>query len=397
MKGRASMNYHSLAPTTLLSPVPVALVSCADGEHPERKNLLTVAWTGTVNTTPPMVSISIKPSRYSYGMIRDSGEFVINLVDRNLCRAADFCGVRSGRDEDKAEALGLVWREAEGMKAARAVDGAPVSLSCRVRNHMEMGSHDMFLGEIVSVSVREDLMDAQGGIHLERAGLVAYNHGLYQALGQVLGFFGYAVARPEKLTARLRAAGAGTYVLKSARFLAADYLRSVLTEGDRAIDATVGNGHDTAMLCRLVGEAGHVYGFDLQEQALDATRKRLKGERLEKRATLWCMGHEHMGEMIREPVRAAVFNLGWLPGGDHQVTTRTETTMTAVKQALKLLSPGGMLVICVYPGHPEGKRERKALEEWMTSLPAREFNVLAHCFLNAGDDAPRCYGIQRNT
>ena len=100
------MNYHSLAPTTLLSPVPVALVSCADGEHPERKNLLTVAWTGTVNTTPPMVSISIKPSRYSYGMIRDSGEFVINLVDRNLCRAADFCGVRSGRDEDKAENCG---------------------------------------------------------------------------------------------------------------------------------------------------------------------------------------------------------------------------------------------------------------------------------------------------
>ena len=197
--------YETLRPSALLGPLPVALVSCAEKDHPENRNLLTIAWAGTVNSEPPMLSISVRQSRYSYGLIRDSGEFVVNLTDRQLCRAADFCGVRSGRDLDKAAACGLRYRPAEGLETAPAVEGAPVSLSCRVRERMELGSHDLFLADIVAVSVRADLLEEDGSLHLERAGLMAYNHGLYQELGRVAGFFGWSVARPEVFRRRMKA------------------------------------------------------------------------------------------------------------------------------------------------------------------------------------------------
>ena len=383
------MAYRSIPPT------PVVLVSCLDSQDSGKPNLITVAWTGTVNSHPPTVSISVRPSRFSHGMISRSGEFVINLVSRDLCRAADYCGVRSGKDTDKARNLGLSYRKALGMRFAPALEGAPVSLNCQVRQRIPLGSHDLFLGEITAVEVREDLIDGQGAIHLEKADLTAYSHGLYHALGPVLGFFGYSLAGPDTLSRRIRAAGSGAYELRSARFLAADLLRSVLTEGDRAIDATMGNGHDTAMLCSLVGEAGHVDAFDPQEAAVAATRERLTREGLLKRAALYQTGHEHMSETVAQPVRAAVFNLGWLPGGDHRVTTRVETTMSAVRQALRLLLPGGVLVICAYPGHEEGRREKEALEQWMAALPTRQYNVLSQCFPNAGENAPCCYTIQR--
>ena len=195
--------YTSLSPSTLLSPTPVVLVSCAEKDRPENRNMITLAWAGTVNSEPPMVSVSIRKERYSHSMILESGEFVVNLADEDMCRAVDFCGVRSGRDTDKSRETGLRYISAEGMAAAPAVEGAPVSLSCRVRQVIPLGSHDMFLGEIVAVRVRQDLLDEKGGLHLEKARLIAYSHGLYQKLGDVMGFFGWSVAREEVLERRM--------------------------------------------------------------------------------------------------------------------------------------------------------------------------------------------------
>ena len=195
--------YVSLQAGTMLNPTPVVLVSCAAKENPEQKDMVTLAWAGTINSDPPMVSVSVRKERYSHDMILGSGEFVVNLVDEDMCRAVDFCGVRSGRDVDKARETGLCYCRAEGMETAPAVDGAPVSLSCRVKQVIELGSHDMFLGEIVAIRVRKDLLDEKGSLHMEKARLVAYSHGLYHQLGNVMGFFGYSVARKEVLERRM--------------------------------------------------------------------------------------------------------------------------------------------------------------------------------------------------
>jgi flavin reductase (DIM6/NTAB) family NADH-FMN oxidoreductase RutF len=201
----AQPNYTVLSPSAMLNPVPVVLVSCADSENPEKKNMITLAWAGTVNSEPPMVSISVRKERYSHDLIAESGEFVVNLVDEGMCRAVDYCGVRSGKDVDKAAETGLTYMPAETMKIAPAVSGAPVSLSCRVRQMLELGSHDLFIGEVTGVMVRDDLLDGNGTLHLEKAKLVAYSHGLYQKLGGVMGFFGWSVARPEVLERRMNA------------------------------------------------------------------------------------------------------------------------------------------------------------------------------------------------
>ena len=197
--------YVALSPSTMLNPTPVVLVSCADPANPENRNMVTLAWAGTINSEPPMVSVSVRKERYSHGLIMDSGEFVVNLADEKMARAVDFCGVRSGRDTDKAKETGLEYMPADGLQTAPAVKGAPVSLCCKVRQVLELGSHDMFLGEIVSVMVREDLLDESGSLHLEKAGLIAYSHGLYQRLGEVIGFFGWSVAREEVLERRMSA------------------------------------------------------------------------------------------------------------------------------------------------------------------------------------------------
>ena len=196
--------YVSMNPSTMLNPTPVVLVSCGEKGNPANRDLVTLAWAGTVNSEPPMVSVSVRKERYSHGLISGSGEFVVNLVDEALAKATDFCGVRSGRDVDKASALGLTLVPAEGMETAPRVDGAPVSLSCKVKQVLELGSHDMFLGEITAVSVRKDLLDENGALHLEKAGLVAYSHGLYHKLGKVMGFFGWSVARPEIYEKRMK-------------------------------------------------------------------------------------------------------------------------------------------------------------------------------------------------
>ena len=185
------------------------------------------------------------------------------------------------------------------------------------------------------------------------------------------------------------------YELKSARYLAREVILRTVLPGDTAVDATMGNGHDTLMLCEAVGPAGRVYAFDVQAQAVEETRKRLAGQGVEDRAELICAGHEHMAEYVRGPVKAVMFNLGWLPGGDHGVTTRWETTRRAAESALDLLMPMGVLVICVYPGHAEGERERQELTAFLSGLSNRRYNVLHQRFLNAAAGAPECFVIQK--
>ena len=177
-------------PGTLLYPVPPALVSCGTMEHP---NAITVAWTGIVCSDPAMTYISVRPSRYSYNIIKESGEFVINLTHAALVRAADFCGVRSGRDVDKFKEMGLI-AEPSTQISAPMIAQSPISLECKVESITPLGSHDMFLAKIVAVNVREDLVD-EAGLHLDRTGLVSYAHGHYYVLGKELGKFGYSVQK----------------------------------------------------------------------------------------------------------------------------------------------------------------------------------------------------------
>ena len=199
------MSFITLRPGTLLSPVPAALIgSGAEEASGLVQNLMTAAWAGTVCSDPPMVSVSIRPSRYTYELVEKSGEFTVNLTDRGLLKAADYCGVRSGREEDKFARCGLTKVRAEGLNLAPAVAESPVYLACRVQNRLALGSHVMYIGEIVSMGIREDLMDKSGAIRLEKAGLIAYSHGVYNALGEALGFFGFSVAAPEVFKRRMK-------------------------------------------------------------------------------------------------------------------------------------------------------------------------------------------------
>lgn len=187
----------------------------------------------------------------------------------------------------------------------------------------------------------------------------------------------------------------GRFLLPSPSGLAAEYHAKILTEGASAVDATMGRGRDTLRLCRLVGDGGHVDAFDIQPEALDATRGLLLSEGLLARATLHLLGHERMREAVAAPVRLAVFNLGWLPGGDRGVTTRAQTTLPALEAALSLLEQLGACVICVYPGHSEGERELLRLTERLRLLRADKFAVLRHQFLNGGRGAAECLVVQK--
>ena len=186
-----------------------------------------------------------------------------------------------------------------------------------------------------------------------------------------------------------------SYELKSARYQAREVILRAVEPGDTVVDATMGNGHDTQMLCETVGPEGRVWAFDVQAQAVEETRNRLRAQGLDGRAELILSGHEHMAEYVKGPVKAVMFNLGWLPGGDHAVTTRWETTRTAVESALDLLAPMGVLVICAYPGHAEGEREKQELTAFLGGLDNRRYNVLHQRFLNAGPGAPECFVIQK--
>jgi flavin reductase (DIM6/NTAB) family NADH-FMN oxidoreductase RutF len=196
----------SIGVSTILNPVPVVMVSCA-GKDPskegERPNIMTVAWAGTVNSEPPMISVSIRKSRHSHKLISETGEFVVNLVSKSLCKACDYCGVRSGADEDKFKACSITPVKADGMKYAYAIKEAPVSISCTVKAVQELGSHDMFIGQIEAVTADSYLLDESGRLCLDNARLVAYNHGEYFLLGEKMGFFGYSVASPDIIKKRM--------------------------------------------------------------------------------------------------------------------------------------------------------------------------------------------------
>ena len=188
------MGRKILNPGTLLSPLPAVMVSCGT---PEKANILTIAWTGIINTKPPMTYISVRPSRHSYGIIKESGEFVINLTTSKLVREADLCGVKSGRDVDKAAKFGL-HLEAAGTVSAPVIAESPLSLECKVVEIKPLGTHDMFIAEITAVNADERYIDSKGKINLQQAGLMAYSHGEYFALGRKLGEFGYSVAKKQK-------------------------------------------------------------------------------------------------------------------------------------------------------------------------------------------------------
>lgn len=191
-------------------------------------------------------------------------------------------------------------------------------------------------------------------------------------------------------------AGDERFVLRNARCLAADYMTRAVRAGDTVVDATMGNGKDTLFLCGLVGESGHVYAFDVQAEAVARTQERIVEAGYAARTTLLLAGHETMAEHVAGPVQAVMFNLGWLPGAEHIVTTRTDTTLAAVQAAIALIVPGGIVTVCVYPGHDEGARELEALRQFTAGLDVRRFNVLHHSFVNASSQTPQLFLIQKN-
>ncbi len=182
-------------PGTMVYPVPAVMVSC--GNHPEKYNIITIAWTGTLCTDPALAYISIRKSRHSYGLIQEAGAFVINLTTKDLAFATDYCGVKSGRDEDKFKAMGLTAIAAPNVDAPM-IKESPISIECRLKEIVPLGLHDMFIGEVVAIHADPTYLDDQGKFHLDKAQPIAYSHGAYYTLGEKLGTFGYSVKKPVK-------------------------------------------------------------------------------------------------------------------------------------------------------------------------------------------------------
>jgi len=178
-------------PGTLEYPLPPVMVSCGTMDKP---NIMTAAWTGIVSSEPPMTYVSIRPSRYSHQIIRESGEFVINLTTLSLLTAADYCGVKSGKDVNKFKELKLTAGKCSQVAAPQIVE-SPVSLECKVKSITNHGSHDMFLAEIVAVNVDDRYIDEEGRLSLEKTGLIAYSHNYYYTLGRNVGFYGFSVCK----------------------------------------------------------------------------------------------------------------------------------------------------------------------------------------------------------
>lgn len=182
-------------PGNMLNPVPAVMVSVADKEG--NKNIITVAWAGTICTNPPMVSISVRPERYSYNMIKETGEFVINLTTDELTYACDYCGVTSGRDVDKFHQMKLTPFEMEHVSVP-GISESPVNIECRVSEVKELGSHTMFIADVVGVTVDDKYMDENGKFNINDTGLVMYSHGEYFQMGQKLGKFGYSIKKNKR-------------------------------------------------------------------------------------------------------------------------------------------------------------------------------------------------------
>ncbi|HHV99556.1 MAG TPA: flavin reductase family protein [Clostridiaceae bacterium] len=182
--------------STMLNPVPAVMVTCVDSEG--KPNIITVAWAGTVNSKPPMLSISVRKERYSYSLIKEKGQFAVNLTNEALAYATDFCGVKSGRDVDKFEVLKLNTEKASVIDVP-LIKESPINLECIVRQIIELGSHDMFIAEIVAVHVDEKLFGRNGKLDMNKAKLICYSHGEYWSLKQPLGYFGFSVTKRKKL------------------------------------------------------------------------------------------------------------------------------------------------------------------------------------------------------
>ncbi len=184
----------SFKPGTLLSPVPAVMVSCGEGEN---KNIITIGWTGIINSDPPITYISVRKSRYSHHIIEETGEFVINLTTEKLAYATDYCGVKSGRDVDKFKEMNLTPEACEKVKCPMIAQ-CPVNLECRVMEVKSYPTHDMFIAEIVAVHADDEIIDEKGKIDISLAGLLAYVHGEYYGLKKAsLGRFGFSVMKPK--------------------------------------------------------------------------------------------------------------------------------------------------------------------------------------------------------
>lgn len=179
-------------PGNMLYPIPAVMVSVSDGKG--RDNIITIAWAGTINSDPAMVSISVRKSRYSHELLTENGEFVINLVTEELTKAMDYCGVKSGRNEDKFAAMGLTKGKASSINVPIIME-SPVNIECKVKQVLELGSHDMFIAEVTGVMVSDEFMDENGRFELDKTKLVAYSHGQYYGLGRYIGKFGYSVKK----------------------------------------------------------------------------------------------------------------------------------------------------------------------------------------------------------
>ena len=179
-------------PGNMLYPLPVVMVSVCDKEG--KDNIITIAWTGTICTNPAIVYISVRPERYSYNMLKDTGEFVINLTTKELVYETDFCGVKSGRDIDKFDFLKLEKEKAEHVKAP-LIKKSPINIECRVKDIISYGSHDMFIAEVLVVHADKKYMDKNGKFHLWKADPIVYSHGEYYMLGNKLGKFGYSIRK----------------------------------------------------------------------------------------------------------------------------------------------------------------------------------------------------------
>ena len=180
-------------PGNMVYPLPAVMVSV--GDESGQSNILTIAWTGTICTNPAMLYISVRPERHSYQMIKESGEFVVNLTTEALAYATDYCGVRSGKDVDKWKETGLTRGKAKMLSYAPIIEECPVNIECKVTEVKELGSHHMFLAEVVSVQVSEEYLDETGKFCLNETGLMAYSHGEYMGLGEKIGTFGYSVKK----------------------------------------------------------------------------------------------------------------------------------------------------------------------------------------------------------
>lgn len=195
------MAKQSWKPGNMVYPLPAVLVTCRGKDG--KDNVLTIAWTGTVCSDPAMTYISVRKERHSYRMIKETGEFVINLTTKRLAKATDFCGVRSGRDLDKFEAMHLTKEEADVVNVPMIAE-SPVNIECQVTEVKPLGSHDMFLAKVVAVHADEAYMDERGKFSLAAAEPIAYSHGTYFTLGEQLGTFGYSVKKAEKVPERER-------------------------------------------------------------------------------------------------------------------------------------------------------------------------------------------------